>query len=89
MLTKFIQSAAADSPVGGIGGRGEGNGGDLSLAMEKAMHPRGFVADAPQFHPMTLQLPAKQILWAVLAISPGKDQGIDGGMQGNLGKDIT
>jgi hypothetical protein len=30
-FTKFIQMIAADRHVGGIGGRGEGNGGDFTI----------------------------------------------------------
>ena len=88
LFAKFIQSAAADSPVGGVGRRGQGNGGDFSTQIGKFVYPRRFPADAIELQSLAAQLSSKEIFRAVLAVSPGEHQGMESWMQGDLGQDI-
>jgi hypothetical protein len=88
-LYDFIQITATYCPVGGIGRRGERNGCYFSSPIRKTVHARWGLVEATQLQAMTSQLSAKEIFRAVFAVSAGKNQGVDGWVEGYLGDNIA
>ena len=85
----FVEAVTANGHIGSVGGRGNGNCGDFPIVKRKSMHPRWLIADVVEVQAMLAQLPTEEIFRAVFAVSTGENQGVETGMQGNLGDDVT
>lgn len=85
----FVEAVTTDGHICGVGRRSYGDCGNFPIIKRKLMHPWWRATDAKKAQAMVAQLLAEEIFRAVFVVSTGKNQGVEGRMQGDLGEDVT